>query len=59
MDALSGANPTALETLVKKWSEQCPSQVDCPVPGQYDLLGFVDKAQSVGLLLLYHYKSPL
>jgi len=45
MEQLVGADKTALETMVKKWSDQCPSQMDCPVPGQYDLLGFVDKGQ--------------
>lgn len=45
MDSLRGANKDALEGFVRKWSENVPSQLDSPVPGQLDLLGFIDRTQ--------------
>lgn len=44
VDLLRGGDATALETLVKKWSENAPKE-DSPVVGQTDLITFVDKTQ--------------
>lgn len=44
MDSLSGANRDGLEALAKKWSANVPSQHSCPIPGQMDLLTFLDRS---------------
>ncbi|KAL3998938.1 Thioredoxin domain protein [Acanthocheilonema viteae] len=44
VDLLRGGDSTALEALVKKWSENAPKE-DSPVAGQTDLITFVDKTQ--------------
>lgn len=44
VDLLRGGDSTALETLVKKWSENAPKE-DSLVAGQADLITFVDKTQ--------------
>lgn len=44
VDVLCGGDPTALETLVKKWSEKAPKE-ESLVVGQTDLIAFIDKTQ--------------
>jgi thioredoxin len=44
MDVLSGANREGLEALAKKYSENVPTQHSCPIPGQMDLLTFLDRS---------------
>lgn len=43
MDSLNGANRDGLEALARKWSENLPSQHECPVHGQMDLQTFLDR----------------
>ena len=45
MDILTGADAGALSNLVHKWSVNCPTQVSSPIPGQHDILHFIDKGQ--------------
>lgn len=44
VDTLQGANSSALESLVRKWSENAPKE-ETRVPGQCDLISFIDKSQ--------------
>ncbi|VDN05146.1 unnamed protein product [Thelazia callipaeda] len=44
VDVLHGADPSALNTLVQKWSINAPKE-DSLVSGQTDLITFVDKKQ--------------
>jgi hypothetical protein len=44
MDSLSGANREGLEALAKKWSQNVPSQHECPIPGQMDLSTLLDRS---------------
>lgn len=44
VDSLQGANPSALESLVRKWSENAPKD-ETRVPGQFDLISFINKSQ--------------
>uniref|UniRef100_A0A0M3I5J8 PITH domain-containing protein n=1 Tax=Ascaris lumbricoides TaxID=6252 RepID=A0A0M3I5J8_ASCLU len=44
VDSLRGADATALETLVKKWSDRTPRE-ESLVAGQTDLTAFIDKSQ--------------
>lgn len=46
MDQFSGADKTTLENFVAKWSKNCPSQLESPIPGQMDLIGFINQNQS-------------
>lgn len=46
MDVVTGANPDTLKSLVQKWAQNCPTQLDSPIFGQIPLIGFVDRAQS-------------
>uniref|UniRef100_A0A915MTA7 PITH domain-containing protein n=1 Tax=Meloidogyne javanica TaxID=6303 RepID=A0A915MTA7_MELJA len=45
VDILTGADAGALSNLVHKWSVNCPTQVSSPIPGQHDILHFIDKGQ--------------
>ncbi|KAI6231285.1 putative thioredoxin [Aphelenchoides besseyi] len=44
MDVLRGADKTALEQLVVKWSQNVPTQHESPIPGQSDLVHFIDES---------------
>jgi len=46
MDIIRGADKAALSNLAQKWSVNCPSPKDSPVPGQFDLSPFIDRQQS-------------
>ncbi|KAH7721513.1 Thioredoxin family protein [Aphelenchoides avenae] len=41
MDALRGADRTALENFVRKWANNAPTQAETVVPGQIDLTSFI------------------
>jgi len=45
MDMLKGAEKTALENLAHKWSQNCPTQMVSPIPGQQELSAFINKSQ--------------
>ena len=45
MDQIRGADKGILENFVAKWSKNCPSQLESPVAGQMDLLGFIQQNQ--------------
>jgi hypothetical protein len=42
---LKGADVSALENLSHKWSVHCPTQVTSPIPGQYDIIHFINMGQ--------------
>jgi len=44
MDSIRGADKTALENLVHKWSKNCPTQLDSPIPGHFDLFPLINRA---------------
>uniref|UniRef100_A0A914GSW8 Thioredoxin-like protein n=1 Tax=Globodera rostochiensis TaxID=31243 RepID=A0A914GSW8_GLORO len=45
VDILRGANKTALENLAHKWSQNCPTQMISPIPGQSELSALINKLQ--------------
>lgn len=44
VDSLKGADSTGLEAMIKKWSENAP-KMETRVPGQLDLISFINKTQ--------------
>ncbi|KAI6209091.1 putative thioredoxin [Aphelenchoides besseyi] len=44
MDVLRGADKSALEQLVVKWSQNVPTQHESPIPGHSDLAHFMDES---------------
>ncbi|MFH4981783.1 hypothetical protein AB6A40_008492 [Gnathostoma spinigerum] len=44
VDSMRGGDATALETMIKKWSDSAP-QEESLVPGQADLISFIKKAE--------------
>jgi len=46
MDMIKGADKTALENLAHKWSKNCPTQLDSPIPGHFNLFPLIDRTHS-------------
>lgn len=45
VDMMKGADKGSLENLAHKWSQNCPTQMTSPIPGQFELSTIVNKSQ--------------